>query len=245
MKIEFWGATREVTGSCFLIGINGRRLLVECGLVQGEPADEERNRAPFPFDVLHLDAVILTHAHLDHSGRLPLLVKAGYRGPIYTHSASRDLARIMLKDAGYLNEKEVEWENRKRQRKHLPLLEPLYTMTDAQAVMRRFKTMEYGITVEIMKGVKLRLQDAGHILGSAIIELWLEEGGVRRKIVFSGDLGHKGAPILRDPIVVDEADLVVMESTYGDRAHRSWDETWSEMDEVLTDMQQLCIERGQ
>ena len=108
MKIEFWGATREVTGSCFLIEVNGRRLLVECGLVQGEPADEERNRAPFPLDVQRLDAVILTHAHLDHSGRIPLLVKAGYRGPIYTHSASRDLARIMLKDAGYLNEKDVE-----------------------------------------------------------------------------------------------------------------------------------------
>jgi metallo-beta-lactamase family protein len=237
MKIEFWGATREVTGSCFLIEVNGRRLLVECGLVQGEPADEERNRAPFPFDVRQLDAVILTHAHLDHSGRVPLLVKAGYRGPIYTHSASRDLARIMLKDAGYLNEKDVEWENRKRQRKHLPLLEPLYTMTDAQAAMRRFKTVEYGESVEIMAGVTLCLQDAGHILGSAIVELWLEEGGVRRKIVFSGDLGHKGAPILRDPAVVREADLVVMESTYGDRAHRSWEDTWAELDEVFTDMQ--------
>ena len=238
MKIEFWGATREVTGSCFLIEVNGRRLLVECGLVQGEPADEERNRAPFPFDVQQLDAVILTHAHLDHSGRVPLLVKAGYRGPIYTHSASRDLARIMLKDAGYLNEKDVEWENRKRQRKHLPLLEPLYTMTDAQAAMRRFKAMEYGESVEIMHGVTLRLQDAGHILGSAIVELWLEEGGVRRKIVFSGDLGHRGAPILCDPAVVSEADLVVMESTYGDRAHRSWEDTWAELDEVFSIMQQ-------
>jgi metallo-beta-lactamase family protein len=238
MKLEFWGATREVTGSCFLIEVNGRRLLVECGLIQGEPADEARNRAPFPFDVQRLDAVILTHAHLDHSGRLPLLVKAGYRGPIYTHSASRDLARIMLKDAGYLNEKDAEWENRKRQRKHLPLLEPLYTMTDAQAAMRRFKAMDYGETVKIIEGVKLRLQDAGHILGSAIVELWLEEGGVRRKIVFSGDLGHKGAPILRDPAAVSEADLVVMESTYGDRAHRSWESTWDELDEVFTDMQQ-------
>ena len=237
MKIEFWGATREVTGSCFLIEVNGHRLLVECGLVQGESAEDERNRAPFPFDVKHIDAVILTHSHLDHSGRLPLLVKAGYRGPIYTHSASLDLARIMLKDAGFLNEKDVEWENRKRQRKHLPLLEPLYTVKDAQASMRRFKALDYGEIVEILQGVKLRLQDAGHILGSAIVELWLEEGGVNRKIVFSGDLGHKGAPILRDPAVVSEADLVVMESTYGDRAHRSWDDTWLELDEVFSDMQ--------
>lgn len=238
MKIEFWGATREVTGSCFLIEVNGRRLLVECGLVQGAPADEERNRAPFPFDPQHLDAVILTHAHLDHSGRLPLLVKAGYRGPVYTHPASRDLARIMLKDAAYLNEKDAEWENRKRQRKHLPLLEPLYTLQEAQAAMRRFKGVAYGETVGIMKGVELRLADAGHILGSASVELWLAEGGVRRKIVFSGDLGHKGAPILRDPAAVTEADLVVMESTYGDRAHRSWEATWAELDEVFTDMQQ-------
>lgn len=238
MKIEFWGATREVTGSCFLIEVNGQRLLVECGLIQGAPADEERNRAPFPFDPQLIDAVILTHAHLDHAGRLPLLVKAGYQGPIYTHPASRDLSRIMLKDAGYLNEKEVEWENRKRQRKHLPLLEPLYTVQEAQTAMRRFKAVNYSELVEIMKGVKLRLSDAGHILGSAIVELWLEEGGVQRKLVFSGDLGHKGAPILRDPATVAEADLVVMESTYGDRAHRSWEATWAELDEVFATLQQ-------
>jgi metallo-beta-lactamase family protein len=237
MKIEFLGATREVTGSCFLIEVDGRCLLVECGLIQGAPADEARNRAPFSFDPQKIDAVILTHAHLDHSGRLPLLVKAGYRGPIYTHAASRDLSRIMLKDAGYLNEKETEWENRKRQRKHLPLLEPLYTLQEAQVAMRRFKSLAYGETVEIVKGAKLRLWDAGHILGSAIVELWLEEGGVQRKVVFSGDLGHKGAPILRDPAVVEEADLVVMESTYGDRAHRSWEATWGELDEIFTSMQ--------
>jgi len=237
MKIEFWGATREVTGSCFLVEVNGRRLLVECGLIQGARQDEARNREPFPFDLKQIDAVILTHAHLDHSGRLPLLVKAGYRGPIYTHTASRDLSRIMLKDAGYLNEKEAEWENRKRQRKHLPLLEPLYTLQEAQAAMRRFKGVDYGETIELVKGARMRLSDAGHILGSAIVELWLEEDGVERKIVFSGDLGHKGAPILRDPTLLDEADLVVMESTYGDRAHRSWESTWAELDEVFTTMQ--------
>jgi metallo-beta-lactamase family protein len=234
MKLAFWGAAREVTGSCFLIEVDGRRLLVECGLIQGASEDEARNRAPFPFDPRKIDAVALTHAHLDHSGRLPLLIKAGYRGPVYTHSASRDLSRIMLKDAGYLNEKEAEWENRKRQRRHLPPLEPLYTMQEAQAAVRRFRTVDYGETVKVMRGVTLRLADAGHILGSAIIELWLEENGIRRKLVFSGDLGHRGAPILRDPATLTEADLVIMESTYGDRAHRSWEATWAELDGIFT-----------
>ena len=234
MKLRFCGATREVTGSCFLVEVNDRRILVECGLIQGAAEDEARNREPFPFDPLKIDAVILTHAHLDHSGRLPLLIKAGYRGPIYTHSASGDLARIMLKDAGYLNQKEAEWENRKRQRKHLTLVEPLYTLQEAQAVMRRFKTVNYGDRMEVVKGVTLRLVDAGHILGSAIVELWLAEDGVQRKLVFSGDLGHKGAPILRDPAIVEEADLVIMESTYGNRAHRTWDATWAELDEIFT-----------
>ncbi len=235
MKLKFLGAAREVTGSCFLIELNGRRLLVECGLIQGSREDEARNREPFPFNPQTIDAVILTHAHIDHSGRLPLLVQAGYRGPIYTHRASRDLARVMLKDAAFLNEKEVEWENRKRQRKHLTPLEPLYTIKDAQAALRRFKALDYGVVVDVMKGVQLRLLDAGHILGSAIAELWLEEGGVRRKLVFSGDLGHHGAPIICDPTPVDEADLVIMESTYGDRAHRPWDETWAELDEVFAE----------
>ena len=236
MKISFFGAAREVTGSCFLLEVAGRRVLVECGLIQGAPSDEARNRDPFPFNPERIDAVVLTHAHLDHSGRLPLLFKSGYRGPVYTQRASRDLARIMLKDAGFLNEKDVEWDNRKRRRKHLPLLEPLYTVQDAQAALRHFRAVDYDETVEVVKGVKIRMRDAGHILGSAIVEVWLEEGGVRRKLVFSGDLGHKGAPILRDPVKVSEADLVIMESTYGDRAHRSWDETWAELDEVFSEV---------
>ncbi len=234
MKIHFLGAAREVTGSCFLVEAAGRHVLVECGLIQGSHSDEARNRDPFPFNPEKIDAVVLTHAHLDHSGRLPLLFNSGYRGPVYTQRASRDLARIMLKDAGFLNEKDVEWDNRKRQRKHLPLLEPLYTVKDAQAALRHFRAVDYDEIIEITKGVKIRFQDAGHILGSAIVEMWLEEGGVQRKLVFSGDLGHKGAPILRDPVKLSEADLVIMESTYGDRAHRSWEATWAEMDEIFS-----------
>ncbi|HKJ71296.1 MAG TPA: MBL fold metallo-hydrolase [Gammaproteobacteria bacterium] len=233
MDIQFLGAAREVTGSCFLIRVGRKRLLVDCGLIQGSFEDEERNRDPFPFDPGQIDAVVLTHAHLDHSGRLPLLVKAGFRGPIYTHRASRDLCRIMLKDSGNLNEREAESVNRKRRRKHLDPVDPLYTVKDAQQAMRRFRAVDYGATRKILPGVRLRLRDAGHILGSAIAELWLEEGGVERKVVVSGDLGHRGAPILRNTEHIEAADLVVMETTYGDRLHRSWDATWTEMAEIL------------
>ena len=233
LQLQFFGAAQEVTGSCYLLRVGDKQLLVECGLIQGSEEDEARNRQPFPFDAKALDAVVLTHSHLDHSGRLPLLAKAGYDGPIYTQQASADLCRILLKDAAYLNEKEVEWENRKRQRKRKPLLEPLYTLEDAEAVLDQFVPLDYGVQTEILPGVQLRLNDAGHILGSSIVELWVSDAGVQRKLVFSGDLGHRGAPILRDPTPVQEADLVLMESTYGDRDHRAWDQTWAELEQVL------------
>ncbi|MFA9460756.1 MBL fold metallo-hydrolase [Thiohalorhabdus sp. Cl-TMA] len=233
MDIQFLGAAREVTGSCFLIRVGRKRILVDCGLIQGSPEDEERNRDSFPFAADRIDAVVLTHAHLDHSGRLPLLVQAGFRGPIYTHRASRDLCRIMLKDAGNLNEREAEAVNRKRRRRRLDPVEPLYTVKEAQRAMRRFRGLDYDEIRRIMPGVHVRLRDAGHILGSAIVELWLEEDGLARKLVFSGDLGHHGSPILRDPSPVEEADLVILESTYGDRLHRSWEATWGEMAEIF------------
>jgi metallo-beta-lactamase family protein len=234
MKITFLGAAREVTGSCYLVNSNGRNILLECGLIQGAPADEARNREPFAFDPNAIDVVILSHSHIDHSGRIPLLVKAGYRGPVYTHRASRDLCRIMLKDSGFLNEKDVEWDNRKRQRRGEPLLEPLYTMADAQTAMGQIKGVQYGERKRLFPGCSFRLNDAGHILGSSIVELWLEENGQQRKIVFSGDLGHHGAPILRDPTPIENADLVLMESTYGNRLHRGWQETYDEIGEVLS-----------
>lgn len=233
MHIEFLGAAGEVTGSCHLIEVGGRRLLLDCGLIQGRREDEARNHTPFPFDPRSIDAVVLSHSHIDHSGRIPLLVKSGYRGPIYTHRAAKDLCRIMLKDAGYLNEREAEWENRKRERKGLSLVEPLYDMRDAQNAMRRFHGMDYDCIHEILPGVRLRLRDAGHILGAAVVELWLKEGGLERKLVFSGDLGQPGMPILRDPTPVEEADLVLMESTYGERLHRSHEDTLRELGEVL------------
>jgi len=237
MELEFFGAAQEVTGSCYLLRCGRSRVLVDCGLIQGGYEQEQRNREPFPFDLQRVDAVVLTHAHLDHSGRVPLLVRAGYKGPIYTQRATRDLLRIMLKDAAYLNEREAQWANRKRARKGLPAVEPLYTQHDATAALRRIRALDYDQMHDIAPGVRIRLRDAGHILGSAIVELWASHEGLARKLVFSGDLGHAGAPILRDPVHLEEADLVVMESTYGDRCHRSWAATWEELGTVLAQAQ--------
>ena len=234
MNLTFYGAAGEVTGSCHLLQIAGSRILLDCGLIQGSPKDEARNSEPFPFDPKQINAVILSHSHIDHSGRIPLLVKSGFRGPVYTQYASRDLCRIMLKDAGYLNEKNAEWENKKRQRKGLATIEPLYTMQDAQLAMRNVKGLPYEEWNKIMPGVQVRFHDAGHILGSAIVELKLTESGEERRLVFSGDLGKWNAPILRDPTLLKEADIVLMESTYGDRLHRTSEETLREIKEVIS-----------
>ena len=234
MRVSFYGATQEVTGSCFLLEVGGRRVLVECGLIQGSSEHERHNRDPFPFEVGGIDAVVLTHAHLDHSGRLPLLVKQGYAGPIFTHRATVDLCSIMLEDAAYLAEKEAQRENRRRKEHGDAEVEPLYAREDARRAQDLFVPIEYGEETAIVDGVRLTLRDAGHILGSAIAQFELSEGGKRRRVVFSGDLGHRGAPILRDPEQVQHADLVVMESTYGDRQHRPWQETWKEMGEILS-----------
>ncbi len=233
MDITFYGAAEEVTGSCYLIRNQGYHVLLECGLFQGMPADEARNREPFPFDPSTIDAVILSHAHIDHSGRLPQLVKGGYSGSIHTHGATRDLCNIMLADSAFLNEKEAEWANRKRERKGLPLIEPLYTMEDVKHTITRFNGVAYHEEHEVVPGVRFILHDAGHILGASIVELILSEGGVERRILFSGDLGQKGLPILRDPEVVHGADLLLMESTYGDRLHLSWRDTLEELRQIF------------
>jgi metallo-beta-lactamase family protein len=233
ISIQFFGAAGEVTGSCHLVTVGKQRLLLDCGLIQGAHEDEARNRDAFPFEPASIDAVVLSHAHIDHSGRLPLLVKRGFRGPVYTHRASRDLCRVMLKDAGFLSEKDAEWENRKRERKGLESIAPLFTVDDAKAALRHFKGLVYLKKQKILPGVTLRLSDAGHILGSSIVELWLDDGGKTRKLVFSGDLGRDGMPVLEDPTIIHEADRVVMESTYGDRLHRSWDDSIREFHDVL------------
>ena len=233
ISIQFFGAAGEVTGSCHLVTVGKQRLLLDCGLIQGGHKDENRNHEPFPFEPRSIDAVVLSHAHIDHSGRLPLLVKRGFRGPVYTHRASRDLCRVMLKDAGFLAEKDVEWENRKRERKGLDRIEPLFTVEDAKLALRHFKGLVYGKKQKILPGVTLRLSDAGHILGSSIMELWLVEGQNTRKLVFSGDLGRYDMPVLEDPAIIRQAGHVVMESTYGDRLHRSWEDSLQEFHSVL------------
>ncbi len=236
MNIQFFGAAGEVTGSCHLVTVGKQRFLLDCGMIQGGYQDEARNREPFPFDPKSIDAVVLSHAHIDHSGRLPVLVKNGFRGPIYTHRASRDLCRVMLKDAGFLSEKDAEWENRKRERKGLDPVLPLFTVEDAKHTMRQFKGLVYGKKQKILPGVTLCLSDAGHILGSSIVELWLEEGRESRKLVFSGDLGRNDMPVLEDPASLHQADRVVMESTYGDRLHRSFDDSILEFQDVLNNV---------
>jgi len=233
MKLHFLGATREVTGSCYLLTRGNTRILIECGLIQGSGEHERHNADAFRFDPKDIDAVVITHAHIDHSGRLPLLVKRGYRGPIYTHRATVDLCEVMLADSAYLQEKEAEWQNEDGGADH-ELVQPLYTRDDAARTQELFRALEYGRPRGIADGVTVTLRDAGHILGSAIAELEVEENGGSRRIVFSGDLGHRGAPILKNPEVVTDADLVVMESTYGDRLHRSWEETWREMGDIIS-----------
>jgi len=234
ISVEFFGAAGEVTGSCHLVTVGKYKILLDCGLIQGRAEDEKRNREAFPFDPASIDTVVLSHAHIDHSGRLPLLIKAGFSGTVYTHRACRDLCRIMLKDSAFLNEKDVEWENRKRARKGLKMVEALYTVDDAALAMKQFKGLVYQQKKRILPNVTLRLNDAGHILGSAIVELWLTDEGQQRKLVFSGDLGRPGMPILEDPVEIPDADLVLMESTYGDRLHRSWGETKNEISDVLS-----------
>ena len=233
MDIEFLREAGEVTGSCYLIRCGERRVLLECGQIQGDRDAEELNRTPFPFDPGEIDAVVLSHAHIDHSGRLPLLVKEGYSGPVHTHHATRELCSIMLKDSAYLHEKDAEIDSRKRARRGLPPVEPLYTREHAEEAMKLFRGHEYGERIMLCPGIELRFVDAGHILGAAIVELWLAERGTRRKIVFSGDLGFDKGPVMAQPETVTEADLVLLESTYGDRDHRSPEATLEELKAVF------------
>jgi len=240
MELQCLGAVGRVTGSCHLLQVGDYRILLDCGLIQGSRKDDELNRDVLPFDVSSIDAVVLSHAHIDHSGRIPLLIKQGYTGPIFAHTATRALCDIMLRDSAYIHEQEAARFNRRRKEQakgkgdNRPEVEPLYTAADADVALQQFKSVRYHRKFNVTPTIRVRFRDAGHILGSCIVELWLSERGEERKLVFSGDLGHRDAPIMRDPDIVKTADLVLMESTYGDRNHRSWDETRDEVEEIVS-----------
>ena len=219
MKIKFLGAATSVTGSCYLITTDQRKILIDCGMFQGSDDMDEWNKETFDFNPEELDVVLLSHAHIDHSGRLPLLVKRGFKGKIYCTDATADLLEVMLRDSGYIQEKEVEWKNRKNQRAGKALVEPLYTVRDAEIALTHVSPVLYNQLIELNGDVKVVFNDAGHILGSSIIELFIKENEDYTKLVFTGDLGVKGRPILRDPTIIKKADFLIMESTYGNRLH--------------------------
>lgn len=219
MKLMFIGADHEVTGSCHYLEAAGKHILVDYGMEQGAHTFES---APLPVDEARIDYVFLTHAHVDHSGLLPLLYARGFRGQIFTTDASADLCSIMLRDCAHIQMMEAEWRNRKAKRsENVAHLEPLYTMEDADGVIKRIVPCHYDQEIDICEGVRIRFTDIGHLLGSASIEVWLTEGGRTKKIVFSGDIGNKHQPLLKDPKPTAQADYVVMESTYGDRLHNA------------------------
>lgn len=219
MKIMFCGASSGVTGSCHMIESGSHRILLDCGQFQGGKAEDALNYEPFPFDPAGIECVVLSHAHIDHCGRLPLLAKRGFTGKIYCTDATADLLGIMLKDSAYIHEKEAEWKNRKAERAGRSFVEPLYTEVDAEDALKLVTPVLYDQLIEINHDMRIVFNDAGHILGSAITELWVKEGGREAKIVFSGDLGMTGRPILRDPTYIKKADYVIMETTYGNRNH--------------------------
>ena len=229
MKLTFFGAAGEVTGSCHILEVGGRRILLDCGLIQGGRKDEARNRDPFPFDARSIDAVVLSHGHLDHCGRLPLLVRRGFRGPVHAQRASCELVAILLADAARLEERDAEYLSRKLG-KHI---KPLFTFEDGRDVVKSLRPQPYGQPFEVAPGISVTFRDAGHIIGSCIVEVRCRAGGEERTLVFSGDLGQYETPILRDPESPPKADVVLMESTYGGRRHREREDTIAEMGDII------------
>lgn len=237
MKITFLGGAGEVTGSCHLVETGTTRFLVDCGMFQGGGEAGPKNSARFAFEPRELDFVLLTHAHIDHSGLLPRLVAEGFRGPIYATAATCDLLQVMLRDSAHIQEKEAEWRRKSRSRRgeHGKGAAPLYTMAQAERALKQLAPVEYDTAFIPHSDLRCMYRDAGHILGSAIIEAWVTEGGRKLKIVFSGDLGQPTRPIVRDPAVITEADVLLVESTYGNRLHKTMDETLAELEHAITD----------
>lgn len=235
MKITFHGAARTVTGSMHLIEVNGRQILLDCGLYQGKRSEAHDRNHKLPFDPTKIDVMVLSHAHTDHAGNIPTLVKYGFRGDIYSTFATQDLCGAMLLDSAHIQESDVKFVNKSRAAKGEPLFKPLYTQADAIKSLDSFHSIAYGRPTEIIPGVTLTFHDAGHMLGSAIVTLNItdREAGREVRLVFSGDLGQPGLPILRDPTNLDAADVLIMESTYGDKLHEPLEDAISKLKKVI------------
>ena len=240
MKITFLGATQMVTGSNFLVEAAGKKFLVDCGMFQGREELEEENYNPFDYDPKEIDFMLLTHAHIDHSGRIPKLYNEGFRGPIYAQKATCDLCSIMLPDSGHIQEMEAEWKNKKRLRKGEETKPPLYTAEDAIKSQELFVPVKYDEIIQVDENIFVRFNDAGHMLGSSIIEVWTKEDGKETKTVFSGDIGNNDIPLLSSPTMIESCDYLVMESTYGSRLHMKNDEKA----EIFLDVVSETIDNG-
>lgn len=238
MILQFWGAAQTVTGSMHLVEADGHRLLLDCGMAQGRREEAKKLNSEFPFDPEKIDAVVLSHAHLDHSGKLPMLVKKGFSGSIFSTSATRDLCSAMLADSASLQEMDAKYVNRQNEKQGLPFIKPLYTLHDVARTMRLFQTVEFQRPMEILPGIKMTFRNAGHILGSASVSLEIAEGGDKKKVTalaFTGDLGRKGAAVVKDPDIIDRADILITESTYGGRDHGPMDEARKSLARVVSE----------
>ena len=239
MILQFWGAAQTVTGSMHLVEADGHRLLLDCGMAQGRREEAKKLNSEFPFDPEKIDAVVLSHAHLDHSGKLPMLVKKGFSGSIFSTSATRDLCSAMLADSASLQEMDAKYVNRQNEKQGLPFIKPLYTLHDVARTMRLFQTVEFQRPLQILPGIKMTFRNAGHILGSASVALEIAEGhGNEKKVTalaFTGDLGRKGAAVVKDPDIIDRADVLITESTYGGRDHGPMDEARKSLARVVSE----------
>ncbi len=239
MRLTFLGAARMVTGSSFLLEAGGQKILVDCGMFQGSNSIKDLNFRDFPYDPSTIDFVLLTHAHIDHGGLLPKLCKSGFKGPIYATKVTTELSRIMLPDSAHIQEFEAEVANRKGQRAGKKHMEPLYTVADAYNCLQYFSPVAYNTELVMSPQITVRFQDAGHILGSAMVEVWVTEEGKTVKLLFSGDLGQPNQPIIKDPSFIDEADFIISESTYGNRIHENYNK-----EEILSQIINDTVERG-
>ncbi|HOP63536.1 MAG TPA: MBL fold metallo-hydrolase [Spirochaetota bacterium] len=235
MKIEFVGGARTVTGSSYIIKDQDFTIMVDCGMFQGKQELVQRNQLQLIYDPPKIDCLLLTHAHIDHSGLIPKLVKGGFYGNIYTTKSTTDLCKVMLPDSAHIQENDIKWVNKRNKKLGRPQVEPLYTLEDADNSIDNFVPVNYGEIIQIHPRVEVRFRDAGHILGSSFIEMWVAEKGKKTKIVFSGDIGTKDQSIIRDPELLEDADIILIESTYGNRLHKSKEDTYTEFKEILLD----------